>query len=165
MTSQTKIAQPRCLFCGIDLPTAQTPQHQRKFCSRDHKSLHWKQENPDRHKLLARRSKRLTSRKITGFEDSPGYIYGVTHPSFPGYIKIGRTINSPEDRLKQYKTGCPLGLYEFAFVYEVSKCAHVETEVQDILFPLHAGGYSREWFKASPPEALEAVAEVMTRVW
>lgn len=40
---------------------------------------------------------------------SKGYVYILTNPAMPGYVKVGRTIGDPEARAAQlFSTGVPL---------------------------------------------------------
>lgn len=40
------------------------------------------------------------------YDDSPGYIYIFTSPSYPGYFKIGKTKKHPDGRITQWAKQC-----------------------------------------------------------
>lgn len=45
-----------------------------------------------------------------------GWVYVVTHPSLPGWFKVGKTTH-PRRRLDQYQTADPLRSYRYVFLY------------------------------------------------
>jgi hypothetical protein len=58
----------------------------------------------------------------------PGFVYAITNPAWPGYMKIGSTIDV-YDRLNTYQTGSPdrdYKLEHFVFVHDRLK---FETEI------------------------------------
>ena len=81
---------------------------------------------------------------------TPGFIYGVVHPKFPGYVKIGRT-NNVRARLAQYNTGCPKRRYQLAFAVECLDAFRAEIEAHTRLDGFRMAG--TEWFAVHPTDA------------
>lgn len=81
---------------------------------------------------------------------TPGFIYGVVHPKFPGYVKIGRT-NNVNKRLTQYNTGCPKRRYALAFAVECNDAFATEIEAHRRLDGFRMAG--SEWFNIHPDDA------------
>jgi hypothetical protein len=82
-----------------------------------------------------------------------GFVYAITNPAFPGYVKIGRALD-PEDRLASFQTGDPLRRYKLEG-YRYSKDRYAaEQSVHSALKPWWAGG---EWFLVSVKDALNAL--------
>ncbi len=77
--------------------------------------------------------------------DRRGFVYVITHPSWPGYVKIGRAFD-PEERLKGYQTGCPLRQYKLNYAVYFHDCFHAEQEIHARLDVCRAEG---EWFHTS----------------
>lgn len=91
------------------------------------------------------------------FAASPGYIYGVTHPSFPGYVKIGKA-SRPRKRLQQYNTGCPNRSYELAFTLLVADQHLAERVAQRRLAGSRVKG--TEWFAIHPQDAFNLLSNL-----
>lgn len=88
---------------------------------------------------------------------SPGYVYGVTHPKFPGFVKIGRA-NSPRARLQKYNTGCPHRAYELAFSLFVLDQFRSEQIAHKRLAGARLPG--TEWFAIHPQDAFNLVRSI-----
>jgi len=71
------------------------------------------------------------------------YIYIVTHPLYPGWVKIGRSIQ-PEMRLRDYQTHDPTRAYKMYFKRETEKIYKIESFFTK---NIESNGY--EWFKIS----------------
>jgi len=71
-----------------------------------------------------------------------GFVYVITHPSWPGYVKIGRAFD-PQSRLNGYQTGCPHRAYELKHSVYFHNCVKAEKEMHMRLAPLRQEG---EWF-------------------
>lgn len=84
--------------------------------------------------------------RVTG----PGFIYGVIHPKFPGYTKIGRTVNVNK-RLSTYNTGDPKRRYQLAFAVECKDAFATEIEAHQRLDGFRMAG--TEWFAVHPTDA------------
>lgn len=89
-----------------------------------------------------------------------GYVYCLVHPSWPGYVKIGKARNLSR-RLSQYNTGDPLRRYEYAFTGWFPDCDIAERIAQRRLrgYAVPDGG---EWFQISVDDAY-ALLNTMTR--
>ena len=94
---------------------------------------------------------------LTSTDTLPGFIYGVTHPAFPGYVKIGHT-NSPRARLQKYNTGCPHRAYELAFTIFVTD----QYAAEQLAFKRLAGSriHGTEWFAIHPQDAFNLLSGV-----
>lgn len=72
-----------------------------------------------------------------------GFVYLITHPSWPQFVKIGCAIN-PESRLKDYQTYCPRRAFRLEhYVYTKDR-----RELEEIMHSIFA--YERvegEWFR------------------
>lgn len=88
-----------------------------------------------------------------------GFVYIITHPSWPEFVKIGCAIN-PESRLGDYQTYCPRRAYSLEhYVYTTNRRAS-ESHVHQLFANQRAAG---EWFHVpvdAAITALNAVAEL-----
>ncbi len=84
----------------------------------------------------------------------PGYIYGVIHPSFPGYVKIGRAL-SPKRRLRQYNTADPRRSFEMAFAIHCSDHHTAEKIAHRRLDGFRIA--DTEWFCIAPEDAFNLI--------
>lgn len=71
-----------------------------------------------------------------------GFLYLITHPSWPGVVKIGCALN-PESRLGNYQTGCPRRAYQIEHYVYVHYRRLAESHVHD-RFAAHR--LQGEWF-------------------
>ena len=79
-------------------------------------------------------------------EDDPwGFVYLMVNPSFPNWVKIGKTQNHFE-RLSSYQTGDPHRAYDMKIKKEV-KNRHEAEKMFHMHFENIAGNRSHEWFK------------------
>jgi hypothetical protein len=79
-----------------------------------------------------------------------GHIYGIVHPQFPGYVKIGKA-SSVARRLSQYNTGDPYRRYDVAFVITAKNYHRAELIAHRLLNGYRVLG--TEWFRIAPEEA------------
>lgn len=88
-----------------------------------------------------------------------GYVYILLNPALRGQVKIGRTMNSPEERAAELSsTGLP---HEFVVAY-AERVADCET-VERLVHQRFAGARvnpNREFFRVSAHEAVQAVLEL-----
>lgn len=91
-------------------------------------------------------------------DSSPdGFVYIITHPAFPGYVKIGMAVDV-ESRLSSFQTGCPRRAYRCNFAIYTANRRETEAAIHKHLAHRRAEG---EWFLISKTEAravLEAFA-------
>ena len=86
----------------------------------------------------------------------PGYLYGITHPSWPGFIKIGKA-RFPERRLRTLNTGDPYRRYQLQFTILCPNYHLAELAAHRVL-----NGYrveNTEWFQIHPDDALELILD------
>lgn len=77
----------------------------------------------------------------------------------PGYVKIGKTKNDPEERAAAlHGTGVPVP-FVVAYSELVSNCHAVERLVHERLAPFRVND-KREFFKISPREAIDVLKEI-----
>jgi hypothetical protein len=84
-----------------------------------------------------------------------GYVYVMINPAFPGMVKIGRTINSPEERAQELNTtGVP---DRFVVVHRVfsKDCNSLESELHLYLASFRYAK-NREFFEISVEKAIKA---------
>lgn len=85
-----------------------------------------------------------------------GFVYAITNPSFPGYVKIGRAFD-PESRLRGYQTGCPNRSYELEHSVYFADCLTAEKEMHARLEKVRAEG---EWFFMTATQATNAINQL-----
>lgn len=77
---------------------------------------------------------------------SKGYVYVLTNPAMPGFVKIGRTTGEPEQRAQQlYSTGVPMPFVVSATFY-TPDCIELEAICHGALADCRVDG-GREFFK------------------
>lgn len=88
-----------------------------------------------------------------------GYVYIVAHPAFPGWVKIGQTLN-PTDRLRKYNTGDPDRSYRMLVAIPTSDRRHAEWLTHQRLISL---GYmpQGEWFQVAPATAESTIKKAV----
>jgi len=88
-----------------------------------------------------------------------GYLYVVTNPAWPDFIKIGRTINI-NTRLRSYNTGSPFKDYElFYYRFFTDVCA-----AEQAIRHFYGGHKFRgEWYQMHPEDAANLIDITATR--
>jgi len=84
-------------------------------------------------------------------------VYVLTHPLFPGYVKVGRSTD-PLKRLQDYNVGDPLRRYSFHHVEEFPDSIAAEAAVHKLIADLRVG--ATEWLLATPEYAVEAITSI-----
>lgn len=85
-----------------------------------------------------------------------GHVYVLTNRAIPGFVKIGRTTRSPEERARELSsTGVPRK-WEVHFAIFVPDCAAVERQVHADLKACR-DSRDREFFKIASPEGQKAI--------
>jgi len=108
-------------------------------------------------------TKRSTAMYMNRDGDYDSWVYIMSNPASPGYLKIGFTKNTPEERAKQISnsTGVILPMVvEWAF-----QCYNgfaLEQEVHEKLKSYRVNNH-REFFQISLGEAKDAVIELGAR--
>ena len=85
-----------------------------------------------------------------------GFVYVISHPSFPHHVKIGRAFD-PESRLRGYQTGCPLRQYRLNHTVYFNDCYMAEREIHARLQFWRAEG---EWFALQPQQAADKINQL-----
>ena len=81
--------------------------------------------------------------------EKAGFVYVITNPAFPGFVKIGRAYD-PVERLRGYQTGCPFRRYRLAYAIFFEDVVLAEKEIHLRLDSCRAEG---EWFRITPAVA------------
>ena len=72
--------------------------------------------------------------------DEKGFIYILTNPATPGYIKIGRTSGNVYDEMRQLNSSVPIA-FELHSVVEVYQCRMIEIAMHQLLLAKGAGNF------------------------
>ena len=89
-----------------------------------------------------------------------GFVYVLSNEAIPGFVKVGMTEKLAEDRAKKlHGTGVPLA-FDVEFRSATSRIKAVETKSHAILAPSRVAT-NREFFRATPAEAIAAVKEAL----
>lgn len=86
------------------------------------------------------------------------YIYIITHPKFPGWIKLGRT-NNINIRLSHYQTCCPDRDYRIEFKLKTKYTYNIENYFEN---SIKNNGY--EWFKCSVEFAIYKINDILKEI-
>ena len=81
----------------------------------------------------------------------PGYVYAIKNPVWPRYVKVGRTIQHPDKRLKDYQVGDPFRAYYLLHSVWVPDQYGAEEYMHQLLAPRHISG---EWFTVTDDEVI-----------
>ena len=91
-----------------------------------------------------------------------GWVYILSNPVFPEYLKIGLTTLDPYTRAKQLSTGTGIPApYVVAWMLYVSDCNAVERSTH-IALDKYRNRNDREFFQLSLQTAIEAVEQIAT---
>lgn len=83
-----------------------------------------------------------------------GYIYIITNPAYPEYLKIGKTVNLGM-RLSTYNTGSPFRDYKYEFVLETKYSLEVENHFNEKY------NSNNEWCELTVEEATKEITEFL----
>lgn len=100
-------------------------------------------------KQLHELGKDIPTAHVAEKTDRRGFVYVITHPSWPGYCKVGRAFD-PESRLRSYQTGCPARAYKLEYAVYFPDCHSAEKLIHDTLADYQAEG---EWYRILPSTA------------
>lgn len=79
------------------------------------------------------------------------YIYIISNPSFPGWLKIGRTTDI-DKRLTNYQTGDPFRKYKLEYIINVR-----EPLLYELVFADHCDG---EWTQLNLSECIKTITSI-----
>ena len=91
-------------------------------------------------------------------ETKQGYVYIITNPAWPGWIKIGKAIDAT-DRLRSYQTYSPFRDYSLEYGCKVEDSLRVETMCKRQLKKTKPE--KSEWFKCNPMDAIFIIQELI----
>ncbi|MEW5249925.1 GIY-YIG nuclease family protein [Microbulbifer discodermiae] len=80
-----------------------------------------------------------------------GFVYIIDHPSWPGYVKIGRACD-PHSRLNSFQTACPHRQFQLREAVYFADCHFAEIEMHTRMEDVRRSG---EWFALPVMEARE----------
>jgi len=86
-----------------------------------------------------------------------GYVYVITNPSWPDWVKIGMAIDA-EDRLNGYQTSSPMRDYEL--VHAISTPDRLRAERVAHKAAAMCGERKGEWFKIDITEAVTILQHI-----
>jgi len=92
-------------------------------------------------------------------EDKAGYIYVVTNPDFPGFVKIGIARNI-KDRLRTYQTSAPRRNYKVEHKVFHPDCRKGEKLAHEKL-KMFALSRRREWFEVNLQIAINTLNDTL----
>lgn len=75
--------------------------------------------------------------------DKAGWVYAVSNPAWPGYVKIGSALDI-DKRLTSYQTGCPHRAYRLEASAYVADRVSTERELMEMF---KADRHQHEWFR------------------
>lgn len=74
-----------------------------------------------------------------------GYLYIITNPAFPGWVKVGTTWDL-DDRLHVYQTGDPLRQYQLEYSLCHPQFREAENKIKEAIKPF-ALEIRGEWYR------------------
>jgi predicted GIY-YIG superfamily endonuclease len=92
----------------------------------------------------------------------PGFLYIVTNPAHPGFVKVGVTQNISE-RLHTYQTGDPKRQYKVEFYIFHPDAYKAEKVVQEGM-KYFAKSRKNEWFEIQVHMAISRLEEVVENI-
>lgn len=81
-----------------------------------------------------------------------GYVYAITNPAWPDWIKIGMAIDA-EDRLNGYQTSSPMR--DYSLLHSIYSYDRSVTERAAHKLAAKLGERSNEWFKVTHEQAIQ----------
>jgi len=85
-----------------------------------------------------------------------GWVYVFSNKAMPGLVKIGYTDRDPEERIKEQHSGLP---YSHELEYEIL-VNNPHSDEQSAHRKLASKHESKEWFRCTPEEAVNAIRSV-----
>ena len=169
----------KCHTCGIALNNSnwstswrEASRHQCKRCSKSNNDISNNKRMyvngryiPQTHPLYkAGRYNSFDAAAFSALENyqnnKGGYVYAITNPAWPGWIKIGMAGDA-EDRCISYQTGSPFRDYELVHYVSTHDRRKTEEEVHNAASKI-AEERKREWFKMSEQQVKECMDKILT---
>lgn len=95
-----------------------------------------------------------------------GYIYVVSNPSWPEWVKVGKAKSSKTTFLAGYNRCSPFRDFECHAMVITKNYSQVEPKAHKALEKLYErnkGRVSCEWFKCTPEQAIEVIETVIEK--
>ena len=164
-----------CIHCNVNLKLGSNWQEssaiQKKYwcidCKKAHNSISNLKHNPKsmyvNGKYISRKHPLYKAGKYKSFGDAAfsalqkdikvkeGYVYAISNPAWPDWIKIGMAIDA-EDRLNGYQTSSPMRDYKL--LHSVSSKDRGKLERVAHKAASLCGERQGEWFKITSEQAL-----------
>lgn len=91
--------------------------------------------------------------------DKAGYLYIITNPAFPNFVKIGTTHNLKQ-RLHVYQTGDPSRSYKIEYSLFHVRFREAEKKIKLYMKPF-AKSIRNEWYEVDIHMAIPRLHEVL----
>jgi predicted GIY-YIG superfamily endonuclease len=82
---------------------------------------------------------------MKSFKEKKGYLYIITNKAWPGYVKVGVTMDLKK-RLQTYQTASPFRDYELMYSIHHPKYLEAETRIKETM-KYFATEIRNEWFQ------------------
>ena len=93
-------------------------------------------------------------------DDGSGQVYAMTNPAWPGWVKIGMTVNI-DDRIECYQTGAPERDYQMFAHVSVEDRRGAETRAHSMAEEkVGAVNRNHEWFRIENSDAKEILEKI-----
>jgi len=89
-----------------------------------------------------------------------GYLYILSNPAFPDLLKIGRTMEPPDARLRQLNTTGVPSTFVLEVTFLVSEVEEVEKKAHELLSEFRHNS-NREFFRTNVSEVLETILPII----
>lgn len=99
-----------------------------------------------------RQAATITTRRSTS-HIVDGFVYVVESPSFPGWVKIGSTLDL-KGRINSYQTYSPFADFQLSYASYFTNRMLAEADIHTILQVFRGKG---EWFSVTPDQAKEVI--------
>ena len=86
-----------------------------------------------------------------------GYVYAITNPAFPGWVKVGQS-HEPDRRLASYWTADPYRDYQMPFRKRFQDRKNAEKKVHDALKNI-TSDWNGEWFRLNLETVMETIIQ------
>lgn len=91
-----------------------------------------------------------------------GWVYVISNPAFPGWLKVGMTDDYVK-RLTQLNTGDPGRAYHYEMLAHFDDRATAEQEAHKHLLWAKHDGVLNEWFRTEPETARRIITDIARR--